>query len=505
MPDDLFRKKSEEVLDGGFDIYVLFLRRALTAKDIERYKRFYAPRIRDLHFSFRAWDLDFTILSNEAFQALQVVTEWQPGALTPRLEIMHRWLPVEEEISTLKIDPFPNYGAPYLSLFLGEHVYSLDMPVYPRVPLWTTTVQCILGQHPSLKELTLSSDTTSSLEGLLGASLWPNLERLSIQGSYVTSFTMNQLSRLPRLSSLTIALGGSPLSPMADQPTRFQYLEKLQIRADTLTNVVTSLDGLPRLKTLKDLSLIIYTSAPRADIQTIIGSIQAQNPSNLESLVWKDGIAYGDVSVAPMDVDLDGTIDISPFFQFKELRTLKIQISETIQLTPLQATQIPMYWPHIQELILCGSQLYYQPPLIDHSHILSIMASCRALTSVGLRFDSTRVTGNETSPTSLSRIRAFHVDCLSPILSPSRVLKFMSANFSKPWYSVSKVDMDMKSLAQLRSLLDPTSAGKLSQKAGRTFRKQPDYPRLRAGMSYWHWTTMAPCSCGVIYIPFLVK
>ncbi|KAF6741111.1 hypothetical protein DFP72DRAFT_1119850 [Ephemerocybe angulata] len=429
MPDDLFRKTSEDV-GGGFDIHVLFLRRALTAKDIERHKRFYAPKIRNLQFTIPFWGEEFTILSNEAFQALQVVTKGQPGALTPRLEMVHGWLPVDEEIAKLKIDPFLNYGASYLSLFLGDHVHSLDLRAYPRLPLWMTTLRCVLEQSLSLRELTLTSDTTRSLEGLLDLQSWTKLERLSILVSDMTTSTMNQISRLPRLSFLSIRLR-SPLSTLADQSTRFQSLEELKICADSIDSVIKSLDGLPRLKMLKRLNLVFFYSAPRDDVEAIIGTIQEQNPSNLESFVWKDNTFGIGPGVAPMDIDLDDTIDISPFFQFKHLRRLTIQIAQTIQLTPLQVTQIPVSWPHIEELILCGPALYYQPPLIDHTHILSVMASCRSLTTIGLRFDSTRITGNETSPTSLSRIRAFHVDCLSPIVSPSRVLKFMSANFSK--------------------------------------------------------------------------
>ncbi|TEB32524.1 hypothetical protein FA13DRAFT_259701 [Coprinellus micaceus] len=85
MPDDLWRREERTIAGESYypsdtRIFVLFLRRPLTPKDLNRYMRFYAKRIRHIEWRISIEDPVFPI---EGLLALQIATDRILGALTP--------------------------------------------------------------------------------------------------------------------------------------------------------------------------------------------------------------------------------------------------------------------------------------------------------------------------------------------------------------------------------------------------------------------------------------
>ncbi|TEB33218.1 hypothetical protein FA13DRAFT_1708581 [Coprinellus micaceus] len=80
LPTDLWEVEES----GGYlEPKLHFLRRPITSSDMERYKTHYAPRIR--YFALKMVE-GSALFGLDAFQGIQLATQWQPGALAPLLK-----------------------------------------------------------------------------------------------------------------------------------------------------------------------------------------------------------------------------------------------------------------------------------------------------------------------------------------------------------------------------------------------------------------------------------
>jgi hypothetical protein len=125
------------------------------------------------------------------------------------------------------------------------------------------------------------------------------------------------------------------------------------------------------------------------------------------------------------------------------MKSLKTGLTQGWCLEPDELDKVATAWPHLETLMLGAEFASSHIPRIDHTHILDLLRRCPGLTSLGLRFDATRVgtrtrtlaqeevgelgDANDTvvygGPACGSRLRTLSV-CDSPIYSPGRVIAF---------------------------------------------------------------------------------
>lgn len=125
----------------------------MTRRDLERYLSFYAPRIKEFYFPwYEENERGHILFSNDAFLALQMATNYVPGALSPNLRKFNRWLPQHV------LDACDTNIHPFMSLFLGKSVTLVNFwaqPILPD-PLLLSAIQHALTNLPGLQEITLN-------------------------------------------------------------------------------------------------------------------------------------------------------------------------------------------------------------------------------------------------------------------------------------------------------------------------------------------------------------
>ena len=150
--------------------------------------------------------------------------------------------------------------------------------------------------------------------------------------------------------------------------------------------------------------------------------------------------------------DQDTPVDISPLYPFNQLEVLEVSWFPDVRLGVQDATLIPRSWPQLRRLDLCPPfGLDGRVPSFSHIHLLEIATGCPALTHLGLRFDTTQLTGKEQFPLATPHrgLRTMRV-ANSPISSPSRVLAFLKSHFPTLEYlDVSYADYDSETLSVL--------------------------------------------------------
>ncbi|KAF5334537.1 hypothetical protein D9611_013788 [Ephemerocybe angulata] len=392
------------------------------------------------------------MFSVAAFQALQLVTNRLPGALSPKLKrfvwpaCSSEWL-IGEDLHSV-------FLSSCVSLFLTKSVECFEIRSYSDndTPVGIMSLNHALENlDPSiLKALSLDDDemhpvVRSSIETVR----WRQLEQVEIHGN---AGVLPMLGCLPSLSRLRLSLPDDsyeleeqtlPASYASRPNSSFSAIPHSSFPCLTNFHLSTSgkpagvLDALrcfPQGNAIKELQLTGYESSfPTAG--ALFDTLRSHmNPSNLQSLTWTEKPSYGMVrwqrDPSPSEFDANPAIDISPLFPFKHLKSLEISIDKNICLTRAEASQIPTCWPEIRDLKLwCHS--WRDVAVIDHTDILSILRGCPGLKSLALRFDASTITGDELGPTtSAFRLHSLLLDGDIPISSPSRVLQFLQTVFS---------------------------------------------------------------------------
>ncbi|KAF5332697.1 hypothetical protein D9611_005274 [Ephemerocybe angulata] len=421
-------------------VAVLHPIRAITREDLERYTDFYAPRIR----IFRPSVLEKEILSIEAFQALQLATEGRNGALAPLVKTLE-W-PSPRHLSGELEERFARLLSPYMLLFYGNDITSLTFNLPPDIPLHKGSLELALKRSSrNLKALAIEqrAEPTEDPIFILQCICVHNLDLLeSLQLPFLADELVQPVASLPSLKTLIIADCGvnggySVLSPIsgglakkvAGSPA-FPCLECLKVDGAHITYLPGLLACFPSANAIASLEFTVrfwnLDPITLSEAQKLIDAIVLHcNPLTLTSIQLLDQIAHNQVE-EPVVVDIRDELDLSGLFKFTNIAQLSVQVQPAIMITPEDIARIPLAFPKIRTLSLCGRVPNYHPPRINHIHFLSLLQNCPFLTHLGLKFDLATVEGIG-SPGAPFRLETVSVGD-SPMYLPSEVISFFRYN-----------------------------------------------------------------------------
>ncbi|KAF6761310.1 hypothetical protein DFP72DRAFT_37349 [Ephemerocybe angulata] len=202
MDDIWVVKEGPSSFSGGQPTQILYPRRIIIPKDLERYVSFYARRVRCYDLRGLYDDMYFSI---EALQALQFATDGKHGALAPFIQSFF-W-PSPLSFKTVLGEDSARLISPYMPFFLGDSMTSLVLDVPPEIPVHARSLELAFDRYPRLKGLTILSDAYGQMdihfiEGSLVSRAWECLETLQL--SFVSVAIMQHLANLPSLASLSL-------------------------------------------------------------------------------------------------------------------------------------------------------------------------------------------------------------------------------------------------------------------------------------------------------------
>lgn len=406
--------------------------------------RAYAPRIR--HLLLDQITRTRPILSVEILQGLQLVTQCVPGALSPNVVTLQWPLTVFEGLDANSV----GLAASHIYLFAGKDLSSLLLPggYYPPgtgrefPPLYQTSLSLTVEQLPGLKRLSINFNAFPSptfTEHLLTNYPWENLEFLELEG--LSRKTFSKLSFLPRLTNLQLwhpesiplryDLRTQPVTYLP--PTVFPFLKNIILRnCDSISTATSLLQHLPLHNNLKTLDVHVYGvgAASFEGAQDLLVTIKLHcEPSTLTQLELDIYAGEGALQEG-LELDVDQELDISPIFAFSRLRSLSILSHRRLRIASPQIAELASL-SQLRSLSLWGSSsdTTTVPPSVGPEDIVQLVRGLPDLQWLQLRFDATQIKGNEVAPGGpFLQLQTLRPDT-SPILSPSRVLAWLLANF----------------------------------------------------------------------------
>ena len=421
------------------------LTRAITPADLKRYLDVYARRIRTIS----NWDRTVHV-SSQVLQALQVATDFKPGALSPSLQRF--------DTATLKPDVLEETTGNYHSdinigstiwLFVHPQMKAINISASSSDPLYLSSIHLTATRLPNLKELTIGIGYESLedpfVDRYLEASSWEQLETLHVHVdctdnfAYLKRSTIQHLARLPCLKELALhdmmdvppplhALDLDGRVPLLEPwPYPFPSLAILSLNAFVPSDITAFLGYLPPKSKLS--SLVCDTLNEGSDEDTrriIIMALQRCDHDALKAFTMKvNEVGEEDEAV---ELDEDGGLSIEPLLAFK-LHRIRIVINGPCRITPEIAAQIPAAWPAMKTMEFRSTFSTTQIPSIDHTHLLALVRSLPLLEHLGIRFNATKISGHELAAGAPLPLKTLYVGD-SPISSPSKTTSFIKANFS---------------------------------------------------------------------------
>ncbi|KAJ3547972.1 hypothetical protein NMY22_g1443 [Coprinellus aureogranulatus] len=427
LPEDLWIEDTVQLDASEEPITMLHLRRSIEQEDMARYLSYYAPRIRKVYFDFD--HRGCTMLSQESLNALQVATEYHPGALSPSLKIF-RWFDVAEAESYLG-EGLGRQFSPYMNLFLSNSVDSLSVSLYnDDPPLHKASVQLAVKRlHPSLKEVEVGG------ESLRESHWWTQLPWAQLDQFHGRRVSMEDVFSFRPLSQVSIlkvtylsteTTNPNPSSNPVHYPS-LASLRKLEGRSARIEDVMHYMNRLATPNCLQTISYFGLSSSTVSQYQDVINCISRSCNALTLSAITLQNNRLARLPPEPLDVEY-GQVEIPSLFPFKRLESVRLELFQAISVCPETAERIPYMWPKLTCLILSPAFSTSRPPSIDHTHIIQLLDGLPALRELGVRFNATVIEPEETSPGSHSqyRLRILRVGN-SPILSPSRVQQFLSS------------------------------------------------------------------------------
>ncbi|KAF6753323.1 hypothetical protein DFP72DRAFT_902750 [Ephemerocybe angulata] len=431
LPADLWRIEQKNIRDRKTLTSVYCLNRALVPADIDRYLARYAPRIR--HLKADIYNAK-RVPSLELLQALQVVTDFQQGALAPLIRSFH-WIPgdmIELEFGL----EYSNNIQPFMPLFVGASVTKLTFNMKSSLRLHALTLLATAKRLAFLETLVLGSETVKFADDYLRSSPWNHLKHLEIK-TFLPS-AIPYMASIPQLTRLFItsleefprrypndAGATGRQNPLPIQG--FSCLKVLCIEADAVTTITGFLQHLPKLNKVETLDATAFARCScEREAQDVLDTIAERlNSDSLMELRICDSMGNVPDYAPREDNEYRPPIMIAPFYIFQRLKYIAAGFSHWISITPDDIAQMRTVWTKIETLDIGESCPVDPGPLIDHTHLLHLLEGCPSLKTVGLRFDATRVSGKETGgPFNLGRLNVSG----STISSSTSVLKFIRTN-----------------------------------------------------------------------------
>ncbi|KAJ3534015.1 hypothetical protein NMY22_g7098 [Coprinellus aureogranulatus] len=428
LPAGLLKAKGKQ----GFLTY--HLTREINTKDLERYLHVYAPRIRLLRINHYN---SSPVLSSEALQGLQIVTRSKPGALSPNIKTLH-W--------PLGLQALTEVAASYISLFVGDDLLKLSLISrnFPLSPLCRTELLLIGERLNNLKNLTFDCvpAAPSFCERFITAYSWHNLESLEV--ATISQDSLDKIVLLPRLAELKLG-SQQDLTPRYNRfaqgptylhPPGFSSLKKLTLdNVESISVVIALLQHLSPGNKLQDLTVYAQSTTPASldEIRVLFATIKEHcNPLTLEDVsLTLDSEAVTEETV---EVDVDEETDISPLFSFPRLKSIFIWSLHRLRFGPPQIREIIASLPVLESLAVAefgSSNDTTVPPQVTFEHVAQLVHGMPRLQDIRLRFDATQIRGDEMATGApFTHLQSLDVD-MSPILSPSRVSRWIRANFPR--------------------------------------------------------------------------
>lgn len=408
----------------------------VTESHLQRHLSFYANRIHSWSPCMRS---DKRTLSGEALQALQIATNFKLGVLSPHLRHFY-WSSAEEHWPSHP-RALPGTLDPYVSLFVGESVESLQLGKTRDGPIYLGSLTSTTNRLPHLKSLSLSfhDPDPEFMKWYMTSFPWQGLEELRL--TWISPEILAVLAKLPRLRDLDVFDESGALYDLGqmDAPEHAILSDFPSIRSLS----TTEFGGLSNIKTLlravppaNKIEAVRATSPLPTDMSEFIGAVSSIqkfcNPATLRQIEVDDGASLGSPHEEIFDLYLNSTeddIDISGLSKFTNLEKLELRWQRSLRLTPREVTLVPTWWPRIRHLDLCPTYPSQgRIPSIDHTHLLDIVRGCPLLRFLGLRFDATQIPGKHQGDVEVFRLETLKVG-ESPIVSPSRVAAFLKRHF----------------------------------------------------------------------------
>ncbi|KAF6753279.1 hypothetical protein DFP72DRAFT_849282 [Ephemerocybe angulata] len=459
LPNDLWTaEECESVLDVDRWAMIVTLRRVLTASDLQRYRTFYARRIRI--FVPPHGFIGKKLLSIAFLQALQLATEREPGALCPLLTSF-TW-PSPTLMHDYVGNSYSSHLSPFMDLFYGRNVTSLIVKVSgDDYPIHTASVYLATKTICHVKTLTIHRDfdpTSAKLptDLYLNSFNWAHLRTLTVHD--ITGAAMPKLASLPLLAILHVdgnlkdvpllySAGTTP--PLVKPPgANFPSLKAVRLLGRSVQDFIAFLQHLPRSNSVRKLDLILAGMTACLDYQGLIETIQNHcNPRVLKSLDLCDYAEAGEPD--DDDIDPEGGVDLSPLMVFGKLKQLTIHVPEHVKITPMLLSQIPTAWPKMVTLYIDDYvQAAGRIPLIDHTHVSTLLKRAPSIRHLGIVFDATKITDSVSNSNGPFPLLILSVGD-SAIYSPSRVLAWIKNQFPEL--------ENLRSIAYMNEALDRQS------------------------------------------------
>lgn len=416
-------------------------------RDLERYLEVYAPRIR--FFMLGYFTSVNVAVSAETLHALHLATRSVPGALASKIVTLHWPLTAFTHLGITAIES----AASHISLFVGSNLSSLVLSGSPRdragvnqplPPLYRTALFLAAERLRGLKKLRLdfmTAPTSIFVESFITGYPWSNLQALSAKT--ISQKALSKIALLPQLAALelqaqeSLPLRYNPANPPTyPPPDHFQSLRKLVLyNTKEISSVISILQHIPTGNQLQILTVDVQgpNAASLEEAEGFFSTVVKHcNPSKLRSFSLL--INHNEDYEEGLEVDLNHAIDISPLFSFSLLNHLCVETLHRLRFAPPQIAEMVKCLPGLQTLRLSGggsSGFTTVPPSLGFEDIMRLARGIPNLRYLKLRFDATQINGDELAPD----VPAHCLDILdvntSPILSPSRVLRCLQANFPK--------------------------------------------------------------------------
>ncbi|KAJ3522168.1 hypothetical protein NMY22_g12005 [Coprinellus aureogranulatus] len=372
----------------------------LKLEHIERLRSVYAPRLRVLRLQrVEGHDVQPSFL-----EVLNV--NMDIGILTPNLVHLD-WY--SEFLGQAYNDLFCS-----IPLFLSPGLKHLGIHLLSQYESHRDVFSSISSQyrHSDLKELRLTwGFATTITDG--GDSLVPyirqfdDLHALSIPN--LPADALAHVASLPNLQNLRLNDIGPRIIPPPSVLLTYASFRALRILSLVSVEMEHFYGIIQHIPPTTPLQLLSISHAPphtvqasRKNFKGLLSKWQAvvtlaNSHCNPDTLLWidlEDSSYFGPGELTPLfPIQPDAedpleTIDITPLFRFKNLKTVELSFAHGLWLTKDVAQGIPQAWKSVEFVDLSTNYPPYRQPRITLEDVVRLVAACPKLWGLGLNFDA---------------------------------------------------------------------------------------------------------------------